>query len=446
MVVHEFGRPNWQRIGGFERHGVLSEQPSTDAVFAVTERGDGSHTSLRAVYLESSRPPMEFCARLLVAKLNMASREHRRARLEQKLSLRLSADVLLHFRYRPSLYCRAALVCLALGLGFLGPSQSLAAGPALKRFEYALPRMGTIFRITLYSAESAQASQAADAAFARAEELEEIMSDYRADSELMHLSREGSAGPFPVSRDLYDVLAKSLWVSGLSDGLFDVTSGPLVKLWREARKTGQLPDAAAIANAKALVDYRNIELDSTHHTVFLKRAGMMLDLGAIGKGYAADQMLAVLRSHGIKHAMVVAGGEVAVAEAPPGGLGWEVGIETADENAGTKPCTLLLRASAVSTSGDEHQFLEINGRRYSHVINPVTGWALEGRSSTTVIARDSTTADALATAFSVMPVAKGIRVAESLPGVAALWVREVNGQWKRDMSRGFPNNCGERGN
>ena len=301
--------------------------------------------------------------------------------------------------------------------------------------------MGTMFRIEMYSASSAQASKAAEAAFARAEELEQIMSDYRADSELMRLSREGATAPFPVSSDLYDVLAKSLWTSELSRGVFDVSIGPLVDLWRGARKTGRLPDPGEITKAKALVDYRNIELDPARHTVFLKRAGMKLDLGAIGKGYAADQMLAVLQSQGIHHAMVVAGGEVVVGEPPPGNSGWKVGIDTADADAGSPPCTLLLHAAAVSTSGDEHQFLEVNGHRYSHVINPATGWALEGESSTTVIARDSTTADALATAFSLMPVADGIRVAESLPGVSALWVRRVGGEWKHYTSRGFPASC-----
>jgi thiamine biosynthesis lipoprotein len=339
---------------------------------------------------------------------------------------------------------RATVACLALGLSFLAvPAGLLAANPLLKRFEYSLPRMGTMFRIEMYAADSAEASKAAEAAFARAEELEQIMSDYRADSELMRLAREGAAAPFPVSGDLYDVLAKSLWTSELSRGVFDVSIGPLVDLWRGARKTARLPDPGEITKAKALVDYRNIELDPMRHTAFLKRPGMKLDLGAIGKGYAADQMLAVLQSQGIHHAMVVAGGEVVVGEPPPGNSGWKVGIDTADANAGSPPCTLLLHTAAVSTSGDEHQFLELNGHRYSHVINPVTGWALEGESSTTVLARDSTTADALATAFSLMPVADGIRVAESLPGVSALWVRRVGGEWKRYTSHGFPTTCRE---
>jgi thiamine biosynthesis lipoprotein len=317
----------------------------------------------------------------------------------------------------------------------------LAANPLLKRFEYSLPRMGTMFHIEMYAASSAEASKAAEAAFARAEELEQIMSNYRADSELMRLAREGSAAAFPVSSDLYDVLAKSLWVSQLSSGVFDVSIGPLVDLWRGARKTGRLPDPAEIATAKALVDYRNIEMDPARHTVFLKRAGMKLDLGAIGKGYAADQMLAVLQSQGIRHAMVVAGGEVVVGEPPPGNSGWKVAIDTADGVAGAPPFTLLLRAAAVSTSGDEHQFLELNGHRYSHVINPPTGWALEGESSTTVVAKDSTTADSLGTAFSLMSVADGVHVAESLPGVSVLWVRHVGGTWKRTASRGFPAAC-----
>ena len=317
-----------------------------------------------------------------------------------------------------------------------------ATNPPLKRFEFSLPRMGTVFRIDMYAADSALASKSADLAFARAEELEEVMSDYRADSELMRLERAGATAPFPVSADLYGVLAKSLWTSGLSHGLFDVSIGPLVELWRSARKTRHLPNPADIVRAKAMVDYRNIELNPASHTVFLKRAGMRLDLGAIGKGFAADQMLAVLQSQGIPRAMVVAGGEVVAGEAPPGSSGWKVGIDAAGAPASDLPCTLSLRSAAVSTSGDEHQFLELNGHRYSHVINPATGWALEGESSTTVIARDSTTADALATAFSLMPVADGIRVAESLPGVSALWVRRDGGEWKRYTSRGFPAACG----
>jgi thiamine biosynthesis lipoprotein len=298
-----------------------------------------------------------------------------------------------------------------------------------------------MFRIELYSADQATAARAADAAFARAEELEQIMSDYREESELMRLARQGVAAPFPASNELYNVLTKSVRISELSGGAFDVTVGPLVELWRKARQTKALPDPAELARVKGLVDYRNIELDAASRTVMLKRAGMKLDLGAIGKGYAADQMLALLRSRGIRQAMVVAGGEVALGAPPPGTIGWRVAIDTPDAGAGDPPCTLLLHDIAISTSGDSHQYLELNGRRFSHVIDPSTGWALEGLGSTTVIARDSTTADALGTALSVMPVAAGIRLVESMDGVAALWVHQDGNSWKRRASRGFPRPC-----
>ena len=190
--------------------------------------------------------------------------------------------------------------------------------------------------------------------------------------------------------------------------------------------------------SKARVDYRNIELDAARHTVFLKRAGMKLDLGAIGKGYAADQMLAILQSHGIHARHGGRWGRSCSGQSPPAQSGWKVDIGTADAQAGSAPCTVLLRAGAVSTSGDEHQFLEVNGHRYSHVINPKTGWALEGESSTTVMARDSTTADALATAFSLMPIADGMRTAQSLPGVAAYGFARLEENGNTILLAAFP--------
>ena len=335
------------------------------------------------------------------------------------------------------------LLILAVGPSLmLLPSDLSARGPLLKRYEFSLPRMGTIFRIELYSPDDATATKAADAAFARAEELEQIMSDFREDSELMHLAREGASVPFPVSNDLYDVLAKSIRISELSHGAFDITVGPLVELWRKAGKTGRFPDASQLAQAKALVDYRNIELYAASRTVFLKRAGTKLDLGAIGKGYAADQMLAILQSRGIRQALVMAGGEVASGAPPPGKAGWRVSIDTPDTGTGNPPCVLFLHDAAISTSGDSKQFVEVNGRRYSQVINPFTGVALEGVSSTTVLAGDATTTDALGTALSIMSVADGIRLAQSLPGVAVYMVRQAGNGFTRYASRGFPAACG----
>jgi thiamine biosynthesis lipoprotein len=337
---------------------------------------------------------------------------------------------------------RSVLWSPILGLALLLlPGALSARAPLLKRYEFSLPRMGTMFRIEFYASDDAAAAKAAEAAFARAEELEQIMSDYRDDSELRRLARDGSSAPFPLSNDLYEVLAQSIRVSELSHGAFDVTVGPLVELWRNVRTTRQMPSAEQLARAKALVDYRYIELDPARHTAFLKRSGMRLDLGAIGKGYAADQMLALVESRGIRRALVEAGGEVAVGAPPPGKTDWRVAIATADSGAGGPPCALFLHNAAVSTSGDSHQFVEVNGRRFSHVINPATGLGLEGAATTTVIAPRSMTADAMATALSLLPVAEGMRLAESFPGVAALWVLQAGGKWEHHASRGFPSAC-----
>lgn len=315
-----------------------------------------------------------------------------------------------------------------------------------RRFEFSLPRMGTLARIELYAAERASATSAAEAAFERLEELEQILSDYREDSELSGLSREGASAPRAVSPELFFVLDKALLFSRLSGGAFDVTVGPVVQLWREARRTGKLPDPASLARARALVGYHNLVLEPANRTVLLKRAGMKLDLGAIAKGYAADQALELLNSRGVSSALVALGGELALGAPPPDKGGWRTAIHTPDPSHRVTPCTLVLHNVALSTSGDSEQYLELNGQRYSHVIDPARGVALQGRESTTVIAPDGTTADALATAISILQVSDGVRLAESLPGVSVFMVRQTEHGWQYFASRGFPKKCNETHN
>ncbi len=344
---------------------------------------------------------------------------------------------------RPRVNRRLSLAwALALSVGF--PRVGFPRGTAdasLKRFEYSLPRMGTIFRVEMYAADGAHASKAAEAAYARAEELEQIMSDYRPDSELNTLAREGCKAPFPVSQDLYDVLTRAMWISHESGGMFDVSIGPVVRLWRAARKSGQRPGRRGHRQSPGAGELpQHCDGSAKSHRV-PEAPGMILDLGGVGKGYAADQMLATLEAQGIHRAMVVAGGEVVVGDPPPGKFGWNVTLDTAASAESAVSCSVLLNRGAVSTSGDEHQFFVTNGHRYSHVINPKTGWALEGQSSTTIVTRNFHSPDGLCTALSLMPVADGIRVAESIPGVAVLMVRRVNGEWKSYTSHGFPTTC-----
>jgi len=303
--------------------------------------------------------------------------------------------------------------------------------------------MGTLVRMVLYTTDPARAQKAATAAFDRLEELEEILSDYRDESELNRLTREVAGRPQAVSPELFEVLEQAQRFSQLSGGAFDITIGPLARLWREARRAKRLPDAAQLAQATAAVGWRNLELDPQNRTVMLKRADMKLDLGGIGKGYAADQALAVVRAYGVQTSLIAAGGDIRVSGLPPGRNGWRIDIENPDPK-GKKPlCNVQLRDAAISTSGDTQQFLETGGERYSHIVSPVSGWGLKDAASTTVIARDGIAADALATALSVMPVEQGIKLVESVEGASAFLVRRSGARFEHFRSRGFPPVCGK---
>jgi thiamine biosynthesis lipoprotein len=303
----------------------------------------------------------------------------------------------------------------------LGLGRSTAAEPS--RFEYAEPHMGTTFRIVLYAEDKATADRAAKGGFARVAELNGIMSDYLDTSELMKLckkSEEKPAGPVKVSDDLFFVIQKAQEVSKLSDGAFDVTVRPYVVLWRHARRTQRLPDPKELAEAKKVVGYEKMELNSMAKTVTLKVAGMQLDLGGIAKGYAADEVLKVLAKDGITVALCAAGGDIAVSGSPPGTDGWKIDIAPLPGSKDKR--TLLLKDAAVSTSGDAEQFAVIDGVRYSHIVDPRTGIGLTGRRSVTVIARRGITSDSMTKVASILPAEKAFAILEKSDGVFAALV------------------------
>jgi len=304
--------------------------------------------------------------------------------------------------------------------------------------EFALMRMGTIFRIVLYGPSRDAASRAAMAAFDRIERLEDILSDYREHSELRRLCRNGPGAARNVSPELFFVLDNSLRISRLSGGAFDVTIGPLSSLWREARKLKRLPDPAAVRQARESVGYENIILDEASRTVTLVLPDMRIDLGGIAKGYAAEQALAVLKSRGFPSALVDAGGDISIGAAPPGKTGWQIAIRDPGRATHEPPGYLVLSDLAIATSGDEFQHLDLYGRRYSHIINPADGMGVTDAANVTVIARDGTTADALATALSIMPAAEGIRLIESIEGASAAIVRRAGNGFERILSLRFP--------
>jgi thiamine biosynthesis lipoprotein len=311
------------------------------------------------------------------------------------------------------------LPCGLLGVNALAP-------PELERYTFTEPHMGTTVRIVLYAPDEATAKKAAKAAFARIAELNGIMSDYQPTSELMKLCERAGGAPVEVSADLFAVLQKADEVSKLTDGAFDVSISPVVRLWRKARRSREMPKAADIKKALELVDYRKIKLDATRRTVQLLLMGMLLDLGGIAKGYAADAALAVLRQHGITRALVALGGDIAVGDPPPNAPGWKIGIAPLKKPDAEPTHYLSLKNAGVSTAGDSEQFVEINGKRYSHIIDPKTGYGVVGRRSVTVIAPNATTSDGFDTPICVMGMERGLKLIESRDDLAALLVFETD--------------------
>lgn len=305
----------------------------------------------------------------------------------------------------------------------------------LERHEFTQVQMGMPFRVVLYARDEATANEATRLVFSRIKQLNAVFSDYEPDSELNRLCQTAGQGKaVPVSEDLRKVLTRSLELSRVSGGAFDVTVGPVVRLWRKSRRLKRLPTEAEITAARALVGYQHVRLDDKAGTVELLKPGMQLDLGGIAVGYAIDDCLALLKSKGITSALIDGSGDIGVSDAPPGTSGWRIGVAPLEAEA--EPSRfLVLKNAAVTTSGDAFQFVEFGGKRYSHIVDPATGLGLQDRASVTVVARDCTTADSYATAVCVMGPAGGLELIEATPNAAALIVRAIDNTVKTVESK-----------
>ena len=298
----------------------------------------------------------------------------------------------------------------------------------LIRFQRTETHMGTSFGIVLYAAEEKTANRAFDAEFARVAEIDRVCSDYDPDSELNRLAaRSPTPAPVPVSDDLYHVLRMSRQLSDQTGGAFDVTIGPITRQWRRARRLKKLPDPEQLRELMDAVGYQHLVVRDPEHLVELKKANMRLDLGGIAPGYAANEALVALNQLGITRALVNASGDISVGDAPPDELAWRIDIAPLEPSGKPSQSVWLVNAS-ISTSGDAFQFLEVGGKRYSHIVDPRTGYGLTQRSSVTVIASMGRIADGLGTALSVLGPKKGLQFIDAIPGTAAYIVAIENEQ------------------
>ncbi|HHY95864.1 MAG TPA: FAD:protein FMN transferase [Firmicutes bacterium] len=359
---------------------------------------------------------------------------------------------------------RSVTVTLALALSLALPLTLLMAactGGTSRPAAYEETRllMDTVVRIQACAFDRQQAQQAVTAALDEIARLDHLWNPYLPESEVSRINGQAGQAPVTVSPDTMRVLEVALEVARLSGGAFDPTIGPLVKAWgfahpapgqpAESQPAGSqptggqpagaepggphIPGQEDLRRARAAVDYRQLQLDTSASTAFLKQPGMALDLGAIAKGYAVDRAVQVLREHGVEGALVVAGGSVfALGKPSEAGLSagaglspitsaWRIAIQhprRSDQVLGVIP----LRDQAVDTSGDYQRFFEEEGTRYHHILDPHTGYPARLCQSVTVVAPQGVWADALATAIFVLGPEGGLPLLNHVPGSKALVV------------------------
>jgi thiamine biosynthesis lipoprotein len=296
--------------------------------------------------------------------------------------------------------------------------------------------MSIPIKLVLYAPGESNANEAADAVFHRILQLNGILSDYDAESELLQLvATAGEGKAVRVSDELWRVMTHAIDLARRTEGAFDPTINPVVRLWRKARREKKLPSQEKIDAARKLVGYQNVRLDPEHQSIELTKKGMRLDLGGVAKGFVCDEALVVLRKRGVTRAMIVAGGDIGLGDPPPDKPGWTIGVGAVKPDAPPSQYLCLSRCG-VATSGDMFQYLEVGGKRYSHIVDPKTGLGLTERTTVTVVAPDGMTADGLSTAASVLGLDKGIKLIDASPGASALVLRVRDGKIeKRQSSR-----------
>ncbi len=275
-----------------------------------------------------------------------------------------------------------------------------------ERHEFVETHMGARVRILLYTTDDRIAKRASSAAFERVAQLDKTFSDYDNSSELMRLVERfatAEAEPVAVSPDLFSILSSADTISRNTGGAFDVTAAPLIRQWRRAFREKKLPSSDNLAQARERVGYDRIRRFEAERKIALV-PGTRIDLGGIAKGWAAEAALEVLKNHGVEQALVAIAGDIAMGEAPPGESGWLVEVAGLNPEKDPALTRLRLRNASISTSGDAERFVEIDGRRYSHIVDPRTGLGVTRRATVTIVSQSGSAADAYSTSLYLLGV------------------------------------------
>ena len=289
-----------------------------------------------------------------------------------------------------------------------------------------LKLMGNRFEFTVVGNDHKIAEQQINSAVAEVQRIEQLLTTYSDDSQTNRINSNAGLKPVAVDTEVFDLIKRSIKISGLTQGSFDITYGSIDKsLWNFDLNMSALPDPKIALRSVALINYKNIILDSVNKTVFLKEKGMRIGFGGIGKGYAADKARQLLQKQGVESGIVNAAGDLAAWGLQPNGKPWTVGI--ADPDQSTLPfSTLNISNMAIATSGSYEKYVTIGGKKYSHTIDPITGLPVSGIKSVSIIAPSAELADALATPVMVMGVKVGLDLINQLKYVACIVIDDNN--------------------
>lgn len=293
--------------------------------------------------------------------------------------------------------------------------------------------MGSRFDITIVAGDSLQAEKYIDQVIAEITRIENLISDWIPESQVSEINRQAGIRPVKVNRELVELIQRAIQFSTITDGAFDISFAAMDKIWKFDGSMEKLPDSTTIKKAIENVGYRNIKINEDSSTVFLTRPGMKIGFGATGKGYAADRGRALMKSLEVQAGIVNASGDMATWGSQPDGRAWRIGVT--DPFHPSKPAAIIsMRNGAVTTSGDYEKYVEIDGKRYSHIINPKTGMPSYGLTSVTVIGPGAEICNAFSTAIMVLGKEKGMEILKPHPSYACYIIRS-NG--RKIKSRNF---------
>ena len=290
--------------------------------------------------------------------------------------------------------------------------------------------MACLYAIDAYGPDAATLPVIVDEAFDEVDRIDRLMSHYQSDSEISRVNREAARHPIAVDAELFDFVAEAMRYSRESDGAFDVTVGPLMKAWGFFRGEGRLPSEQDLAGARRHVGAAHVRLDTAARTISFDAPDVELDLGGIAKGYAVDRAARVLERHHVAAALISAGGSTTYGlGAPPGRDGWDVTLQD-PVDARRTALTVSLKNRALSVAGSSEKSFEAGGVRYSHIMDPHTGWPVQGMLTVAVLATTGTAGDALDDALFVMGVERSRAYLETIPATDALFFLPDATGWK----------------